>query len=183
MSTESLIIRVPHELFATAESSSYEGTYDPETIAAGPDEYIATEPFTWHATITNVGDALLVNGTVAGTLKATCARCLDDFSLPINGEIEGYFVIEGQGEAPDDMDDDEFEILDPSNEIDMQPLLNAALLMELPLVPLCREGCLGICQHCGKNLNEGPCNCKPVEEEECPANNPFAVLRTIDFDN
>ncbi len=180
MSAE-LSIHLPQSLFAAAECASFSGTYQPATIEMGPDEYSVASPMQWNATVTNVGGAFLVSGSVSGQVSTSCARCLDEFTIDIDGEIEGYFIIEGQGQAPEDMDEDEFDILPASNDIDMQPLLLAVVLVELPLIPLCDDGCLGICQTCGKNLNEGPCDCSPVEDDFVPAN-PFAALKDLKFD-
>jgi uncharacterized protein len=44
-------------------------------------------------------------------------------------------------------------------EIDLEPMLRDALTLALPLNPICRSDCKGLCAHCGKNLNEGPCDC------------------------
>ena len=57
----------------------------------------------------------------------------------------------------------------------------AGVLIELPLVALCDEECLGLCPQCGKNLNEGPCDCKPKDEEDDFSQNPFAVLKNLDL--
>lgn len=178
---DNLIVHIPQSMFSAAETAVFSGTYDPQTIDMGPDEYTIAEPMEWSAIITNVGGAFLVTGTVMGSAKTACARCLDDFTIDVNGEIEGYFIIEGQGQAPEDMDDDEFDVLSPDNDIDMAPLLLAAVLLELPLIPLCDDDCKGICQTCGKNLNEGPCECS-CEDDGFAPENPFAALRNLKFD-
>ena len=43
--------------------------------------------------------------------------------------------------------------------LDLQPLIRDALLLELPLAPLCSEDCQGLCPTCGADLNDGPCDC------------------------
>lgn len=179
-----LVIDVPSELFAPAESSSFSGTYDPGVFPYGPDEYTAASPLAWHALISNVGGALLVSGSITGTVRTSCARCLEDAVMDVSGEVEGYFIIEGEGDAPDDMDEDEFDILPESHQIDMEPLLHAAMLVDLPLVPLCDEECKGICSTCGANLNEGLCGCAADEDEGdgIAANNPFAALKNLKLD-
>ncbi len=64
--------------------------------------------------------------------------------------------------------------------IDLEPLLNAAVLLETPLMPLCRPECLGLCPTCGANLNDGPCGCAPGSAEPF-RENPFAVLKNLDL--
>ena len=59
------------------------------------------------------------------------------------------------------------------------PLIVAALLLEVPLVPLCDDDCKGLCPQCGANLNEGPCGCSR-DEADVEAS-PFAALKNFDF--
>lgn len=179
-----LVIEVPAELFAPAESSSFEGSFDMGSFNCGPDAYTCPRPLDYRVLVSNVGGALLVGGTIEGEVVTSCGRCLEDVVIPIEGEVEGYFIIEGEGEAPDDMDEDEFDVLPESHIIDLESLLRAAVLVDLPLVPLCDEACLGICPECGKNLNEGPCSCSASAEDEVPLgkNNPFAALKGMTFE-
>lgn len=182
---DSLVIEIPAELFAPAESFSYAGELAISSFEFGPDEYRAARPLSWNASITNVGGALLVSGTVKGQVTTACARCLEDATFDVEGEIEGYFLIEGEGEAPDDMEEDEFDVLPEDNKLDLEPLILAAVYVELPLIPLCREDCKGICPTCGANLNEGPCDCVPDasdEDDGINPNNPFAALKGLKLD-
>lgn len=179
---ETLRIPVPPELFAPAESSHFEGTVTIPVMKAGPDLYDFDGPLAWQIDITNTGEALLVAGTVEGEAKTACARCLDDISFPVTGEIEGYFLLDAENEAPEDMDDDEFDVLPADKVIDLEPLITAALLLEFPLIPLCDDECKGLCPQCGANLNEGPCGCAPAEDDDDTPPNPFAALKDFPFD-
>ena len=179
---ESTRIHIPTELFAPAESSHFQGSYAAPVVKAGPDLYDFAEPLAWQVDVTNTGDALLVTGTVEGKTKTSCARCLDDFSFDVTGEVEGYFLLDAEKIAPEDMDEDEFEVLPDNNIIDLEPLITAALLLEFPLVPLCEDNCKGLCATCGTNLNEGNCDCEPSAEEDEVAN-PFSVLKDFPFDS
>lgn len=180
---ESIRIEIPNELFAPAESSHFEGDAKLEVLKAGPDLYSFAEPLAWQVEITNTGDAFLVMGTVEGEAVTSCARCLEDVRMPFVGEIEGYFLInEGDFEKPEDIDEEEFEVLGDDNAIDMMPLITAALLLEVPLVPLCDDECKGMCLSCGANLNEGDCGCAEAQEDEVSDENPFAALKGLKFD-
>lgn len=179
---DSIRIEIPNELFAPAESSHFEGEAQIDVLKAGPDLYSFAEPVNWQVDITNTGDAFLVMGTAEGEAVTSCARCLESVTLPFMGEIEGYFLIDGEeSEKPEDMDEDEFEVLGEDNIIDMLPLINAALLLEVPLVPLCDDDCKGICLECGANLNTDECTCEASEEEDL-SDNPFAALKGLKFD-
>lgn len=183
------IVKIPAELFALAESSRFEGVYDASLIAMGPDDYEFAEPLSWSIDITNTGSALLVSGQVQGVGTCACSRCLEPVQHEFHGEVEGYFLIGGQ--VPDDADwgddepgEDEFDVLPDDHLLDIAPLLDAALIMDAPDMPLCRPDCAGLCPMCGSNLNEGDCGCQPdpdlaAFEREA---NPFSVLADFKFE-
>ena len=179
-------IHVPQELFAPAESSLYSGILELESLAAGPDTYTFDKPPAWNVTVSNTGDALLVAGTVTGTAKTACARCLEEVVVDFNGEVEGYFLIDAEEDVErEEGEEEEFELLGPDNTIDLVPLLEGAILVDLPLQPLCREDCKGICPDCGINLNEETCRCAEKREAENAAfeaaKNPFSKLADLDL--
>lgn len=184
-----LRITMPQELFAPAAYEHFDGEASIPVLKAGPDLYDFEGPLAWQADVTNTGDALLVTGEVRGVARTACARCLEQFSFPVVGEIEGYFLIDADKEAPDEMEDDEFEVLPDDRAIDFMPLITSALLLEFPLIPLCDDDCKGLCPSCGADLNEGPCGCGAdaqvkAEGEQGAAperKNPFDALKNYDF--
>ena len=184
---ENTTIKVTDELFVCAESSSFEGSYDLPEFSVGPDTYSFASPLEWQVSITNTSDALLVMGSVKGTARTECARCLEEVEFDIDGEVEGYFLLEGAARPDGEMEEDEFDHLDPSGAIDLVPLLQAAIIVDLPLVPLCDESCAGICQDCGMNLNEGSCDCagkrQAEAQQEAEKANPFAALSALEFED
>lgn len=194
MASDEPIIQLPNELFLPAALAHYEGDYDLPVLKSGPDLYTFSSPLHWAVDITNTGDAFLVTGTVEGQAKTACARCADEADVPLFGEIEGYFVVEPAagadeelGEADEEadasfgMEEAEFDLLPDDNRIRLEPLITSALLLDVPLLPLCDDECKGLCPTCGANLNQGDCQC--AEAEEAPtADNPFAVLADLKLD-
>lgn len=182
---EPLFLEIPDELFAPAESSHFEGIYELPVLKAGPDLYSFAEPLAWQVDVSNTGDALLVTGTVEGVAATSCCRCLETVELSLIGEVEGYFLIGGEKASPEGMAEDEFDVLPEDGKVDLGSLIAAALLLEVPMVPLCDDECKGICLDCGANLNEGECSCaiEPSEEEDAAyAGNPFAALKGLKLD-
>ncbi len=184
---QSTRITIPHELFATAESSTFSGTLEMERLELGPDEYRFDQPLAWQVDVTNTGDGLLVAGRITGTGTTSCGRCLDDVDVAIDGDVEEYFLLqppEDDAEKDDD-DPDEFEILPDDHVIDMEPILQAAVVLDLPTVPLCSESCKGLCPDCGANLNAESCECAAAREqanrEFDQLKNPFSVLQELDL--
>jgi uncharacterized protein len=65
----------------------------------------------------------------------------------------------GHANREADLDEDTYPL--EGDQLDLRPLVRDALLLELPLAPLCQPDCLGLCPRCGADLNTGPCSCVP----------------------
>lgn len=92
------------------------------------------------------GNALLVTGRLSTPATLRCSRCLRVFELPLRVE-QFVFHQELQGQ----------------DFVDLTPNIREDIILELPQRALCHEGCKGLCPGCGKDLNLGPCRCKPQE--------------------
>ncbi|MEA2716706.1 MAG: hypothetical protein QOI99_1023 [Actinomycetota bacterium] len=97
-----------------------------------------------------VTDGLLASGHISAPWHADCQRCLG----PADGRIEFEFRELFEREA---RDGESYRLGHDS--IDMEPLVREQVILELPLVPLCRADCAGLCPTCGADLNLGPCGC------------------------
>lgn len=180
MDTTSILITP--ELFALAESSCFQGQMRLEKMQSLSDSYTFSDPLTWEVEISNTKGALLVQGSVKGMGTTQCARCLKSFSLALTGEIEGFFLLDATKENPEDLDDDEFEVLPADKMIDVEPLIKSALLLQFPLVPLCKGECKGLCATCGSDLNDGSCGCIFDKHQDAMlSTHPFAVLKNLSF--
>ncbi len=95
-----------------------------------------------------VHGGILASGTVSAPWVGECRRCL----APAGGELSTH-VRELFEEAGDP------EVTYPlhGDQLDLEPLARDAVLLELPLAPLCQEDCKGLCPVCGSNRNQGPC--------------------------
>ncbi len=108
--------------------------------------------------------SILVKGTLHTVIEVTCSRCLGLFSYPLTLSVEEeYFpttdVVSGAWlslpEEPGYFTIDEHYILDLTGAIQQY------VMLAIPMKPLCREDCAGLCPNCGLNLNQGTCDCLP----------------------
>jgi uncharacterized protein len=90
-------------------------------------------------------------GTVRAPWEGLCRRC----TVPVSGELV-VAVHERFGDGPVS-EDEMYPITD--NTIDLGPLVRDAIVLELPMAPLCRTDCRGLCPQCGADRNEGECGC------------------------
>jgi uncharacterized protein len=111
---------------------------------------------------------ILVWGIMAADIELTCSRCLSQFRCPVKMNIEEeYFptinVVSGMAiPLPDDPGS--FTV-NEQNILDLTEAIRQYVLLAIPMKPLCREDCAGLCPTCGCNLNQLSCNCltKPVD--------------------
>lgn len=93
----------------------------------------------------DVSDGVLVTGVVTAPLAGECARCLDEFTSSTQVRFCELF-----GTDPGESEDDGY-LLD-GDLLDLEPALRDVLVLDLPLSPLCREDCQGLCSRCGVKL-------------------------------
>ncbi|MGH2750266.1 MAG: YceD family protein [Actinomycetota bacterium] len=105
--------------------------------------------------IESVIEGVLVTGRVRGDAVLQCARCLEEFDTEVGLRVCELYAGPGH-EASDDEDAYQVEGM----EIDLEPMVRDAVTLALPLNPLCREDCKGLCASCGADLNQGACDCK-----------------------
>jgi uncharacterized protein len=98
----------------------------------------------------SVSEGVLVSGTARVTLTGECARCLDPLTEELEVDIQQLFVYPGNEIDEDDEDDEIGRLVD--DYIDLEPLLRDAVVLALPLAPVCREDCPGLCPDCGARL-------------------------------
>ncbi|OGC91347.1 MAG: hypothetical protein A2W25_09195 [candidate division Zixibacteria bacterium RBG_16_53_22] len=112
------------------------------------------------------GDEIIVQGRISSTIEMECARCLDIFEMELNPRVQ--FVIQLlDSNQPEFSDADDFVILPKTTgEFEISDRIRESIILELPLKPLCYEGCRGLCPMCGVNLNETECDCTPDKTDE-----------------
>jgi len=101
-----------------------------------------------------VAEGVLVTATVGGPVTGECARCLEPFASVMKVSFQELFMLGGDEPAPQvegEQDADSYR-LDPSGLLDLEPALRDAIVLELPLSPLCEAGCQGLCVECGVRL-------------------------------
>jgi uncharacterized protein len=121
------------------------------------------EPLTVRGVTTSLGNGVYVEANVRGSVELQCSRCLSTFERPIDLSCEGKFTGDVLDKEPEDEDEVEVFPLEGTY-CDLDEMIRHEIVLSLPMKPLCREDCKGLCPTCGKNLNEGVCDCASPEE-------------------
>jgi uncharacterized protein len=106
-----------------------------------------------------------VTGTVEAPWTGECRRCLTRASGLIRVAVRELYTEDGDG-------NETYPIV--NDEVDLEPLVRDAVLLELPPAPLCDPDCRGLCPVCGVNRNEEVCQC---EAQRDPRWSALDVLR------
>jgi uncharacterized protein len=128
---------------------------DRHTLVVGPLQVLSTTVpagtlAAADAVLEWVSDGILATGTTTAPWAAECRRCL----TPVHGQVTAPFQ---ELFEVDSREGESYPL--KGDRIDLAPLVTEALLLSLPLAPLCRDDCAGLCPTCGADLNAGPCGC------------------------
>ena len=127
------------------------------------------EPVLARGKVRNTAGVLELTGEISTTLHGVCDRCAAAFTRAITIPVHAVLVPEQELEQAED--EWTFGIHDGC--ADLTDIVTTAFVLGLDSQLLCRPDCKGICFRCGKNLNEGPCGCKPEVDSR------FAVLQQL----
>ncbi len=111
------------------------------------------------------GDLVLGKGRYRSKVEVACSRCLRPGELDLEGPVEWLFR-PPEPAAGDEIQlgEDELDVtFYQDGELDLAQALRDELGLALPIAPLCRDDCPGLCPACGKPLEDGACQCRPRE--------------------
>jgi len=179
----------------TAERLSLVGEATAEELGLAETDATLRGPVSLSLDLAQADEMIAVTGVLEGTVVRQCVRCLKEYDDALAFSVHAAFAREGKEskvitrqprlgeprrgrlgsakpeqdvEAEDEGDDRYFY---QGDHIELAPMLREHIILASPMQPLCRENCAGLCARCGKDLNEGPC--------QCPAEAPPTAIRVI----
>lgn len=110
------------------------------------------------------GSRIFVVGRLRAEVKLLCSRCLKQFYRSINKGFE----LEYWPDPQQSTEGEEFELTYPelvigfyrNEQLDLSAVVSEQIVLEVPMKPICREECQGLCNQCGSDLNERRCSCQ-----------------------
>lgn len=133
------------------------------------DELKLTKPVTGHVKFLKLPHEINVQIVNLRTVvESHCSHCLVPFQyfldIPL---VSREFIIDLPGR---DLGEDEVisYVNKKTNEIELEDMVREELLLHFPAIPLCSEGCKGLCDQCGANRNEKTCSCVHAEARNTP---------------
>jgi len=161
----------------TAEEQ-FEQVYAPEQFGADPDFRVVVPVALTFEVLKDKKQFRLV-GRLKTTLELLCGRCLEPFSWPVDASFDLRYqplAVGGGHEVERQIEEDDLSTaVYEHDEIDLALLMREQFVLSLPMKPLCRDVCKGLCAVCGTNLNRGTCDCK--RDWEDPRLAPLKALK------
>ncbi len=131
--------------------------FDFPSLSLTPD--FETVDFQGIVRINRTPQGLLFQGEFNARESEQCVRCLARFWQPLQGEFEELYAFHparNSGTYDRTVSESELILPDDAN-VDLAPLVRETLLLDVPISPLCRPDCKGLCPECGADLNVSPC--------------------------
>ncbi len=117
-------------------------------------EDITLTPLTGTLNVTRTSEGVYLSGKLQTATAVTCVRCLIDTLASVKVSPEELLYYPPSAAPPGEL------TIGEDGYIDLAPLIRELTILELPIHPLCKPDCQGLCQECGTNLNEKECGCK-----------------------
>lgn len=111
-------------------------------------------PLTGSFLATRISEGVYLSGALKSEIGQQCVRCLEDAVVPLILQIDELYYYP-PGSAPESAN-----VVGENGYIDLAPLLRELAWLGVPLQPLCKPDCQGLCMECGQNLNHGNCSCE-----------------------
>jgi uncharacterized protein len=139
-------------------------TFDFETVNLGTD--LTLKNFSGTARFDRTPQGLLLQGHFQGDMDLECVRCLDLFSQTLKWSLTDLYAFDKRSVSESNL------LVPEDGQIDLEPLLREYSMLEIPIKPVCKPDCKGLCPVCRENLNRVDCGHHPEDPSS-----PFSALR------
>ena len=115
-----------------------------------------------HLHVMNATTRIIVKGKVDGVVRVACSRCAEAFGFPLVFSLDEEFLPSSSSELNPKEEHPWSDVNvydDESVYIELDEVLRQDTISALPIQPLCREDCRGLCPICGENRNQHACSC------------------------
>jgi len=105
---------------------------------------------------------VLVRGRIRSRVPLTCSRCLEPFSMTVEADADARFAPRSPGRGEElELSAEDLEVdFYAQDLLDLDRMIESETFLRLPMKPLCRDNCRGLCPVCGGNRNQSPCACQ-----------------------
>ncbi len=146
--------------------TSRDFNFDYEKMRLGED--LTLRDFSGTARFDRTPQGLVLQADFSGKIDLECVRCLEAFDQPLKWTLTELYAFDKRSTTESNL------LVPEDGHIDLEPLLREYALLEIPINPICKADCKGLCPACGENLNKKDCGHRSVG-----ADSPFAALKDL----
>ena len=110
-------------------------------------------PLTGKFRASRTARGIFVKGTLRTIIEIECARCNDNYQAPAKFHLDDHYYLKAVAPAGE-------YIISKNGNLDLGPLVREWAITAVPIKPICKSECQGLCVTCGQNLNHGTCDCE-----------------------
>ena len=148
--------------------ASFSRTFQPEEVTEEADPYRIVAPVLLEFEIHKDKDKFRLVGRVQTQLELQCSRCLEAFGLAVDAPFDIRYLPASEVSTDVEREIEENDLETSyyrDDQIDLNELMREQFYLVLPMKPLCKDSCQGLCAECGTNLNVASCECAPAWED------------------
>lgn len=138
--------------FLINQSVGFSRDFDVDTLTIRLEPDLELNRLSGTARLTRTAQGILVQVKMHATLLTECVRCLTDFLQPLAIDFTELYAFSRNSVTDSDL------LVPEDAHIDLSPLVREYMVLDMPISPLCREDCKGLCPICGENRNEVACS-------------------------
>ncbi len=147
-------------------------TYEPAAFALKGEEFRLVAPVEFTAEVRKDAQKARLVGRIRTTLEVDCGRCLEPFPIALDAPFDLMFLPQaeavhepvktGDGERPEhEVQEDDLGVSFYKDDvIDLGEVMREQFVLAVPMKPLCKPDCRGLCPECGANRNREQCACR-----------------------
>ena len=145
------------------QTEHLERRFEPDALALEGEDFRLVAPVEFAADVRKDANKVRITGRVKTTLEVACSRCLEPFTVLVDAPFDLMFLpvadVARDGEQEVTADDVGVSYY-KDDVLDLGDVMREQFYLALPMKPLCREDCRGLCPLCGVNRNTETCACK-----------------------
>lgn len=140
--------------------------FDVEDLTVPPD--LEVKDLRGTAQFSHTPQGLLADVVISGRIPSECSRCLDSTEVATATSFTELYAFDERSVTESEL------ILPKDHQINLTPLIRENLILDMPMSPLCKNNCLGLCPVCGINRNHESC-----EHKQSPIDPRFSSLKDL----
>jgi uncharacterized protein len=140
-----------------------ERRFEPDSFGLAGEDFRVVAPAALDVDVRKDAQKVRLVGRLSTTLELNCSRCLEAFTIPVDTRLDLLFLPEVEQIVQPDVEMTEGDIgvsYYRNDVIDLGDVMREQFYLALPMKPLCREDCAGLCPTCGVNRNRDTCECQ-----------------------